>query len=248
MSKETLKPADDIEPLTVRDFDRYHAMLRTLYTELLPSVLAAHYPSALRSPVEFDCKLAAAVRGQVSLPADTLDSAVGWYRCTAWLDPRKPAADPPDGFDTTGLQLRGEPTGYTPEVDQCPPHIEHATASAFERCTTAELKALAKACDEHRGAVMATLPLSAFVNLDAVDLVMQATMVARGPAELRGFSEERPTVFDIFSSCHRYRPELVAMQRGMLLRTENGSLTIADAAATIFDRIAPNSHEIKQER
>jgi hypothetical protein len=94
---------------------------------------------------------------------------------------------------------------------------------------------------------MANQPIAAFANPEAVDEVMQRALITTGPAELQEFSEQRPTVFDVLSSCHRYRPALVALQRSMLLQTEAGALSIGDAAAQLFDRIAPNSAQIKQE-
>ena len=124
-------------------------------------------------------------------------------------------------------------------------HIQMATKSIKSAPTW--LKQVAALCERHRGAVMAQQPLSAFGNLEAVDWVLQHAMIEAGPADLKEFSEQRPTVFDILSSCHRYRPALVALQRSMLAQTETGALSSADAAAQLFDRIAPNSDAIKQE-
>lgn len=245
MEKEVLKATDDIDPLTVRNFDKYHAILRGLHAELLPQVLAAHYPGGLKSPVKFDHNLAEAIKGEVTVK--DLETAVGWYRCVAWLDPRKPQNPPPDGFAMTDQVLRAAPNGYVPDLDAIPPHIEPATAKALACCTTPALQEMAAACEKHRGPVMAALCVSEFENPDVLDLVMQNAMVKYGPEELRSFSEQRPTVFDVLSSVHRYRPALVAMQRKMLVATERGTLSSGDAASKIFDSIAPNSQAIKDE-
>ena len=84
-----LKPGKDIAPLSLKDFDEIHALMRIKVDELLPHVIAGMPTRQLARPELFDRRMADRLRkDDAELPdMKTLCNSVAWFRHAQWHDP-----------------------------------------------------------------------------------------------------------------------------------------------------------------
>lgn len=64
------------------------------------------------------------------------------------------------------------------------------------------------------------------------------------PDYIKDLSLQRPSVFDLLCSKTRFKPELFEMQRNLLLKLENKSVSESDAFNDLFKNLIPNSATI----
>lgn len=64
------------------------------------------------------------------------------------------------------------------------------------------------------------------------------------PELIKRVSLDRPSVFDLLCSKHRFRPDLFALQRKLLLQLEDKTISEQDAFDNIFKTMIPNSSTI----
>ena len=64
------------------------------------------------------------------------------------------------------------------------------------------------------------------------------------PELIKRVSLDRPSVFDLLCSKNRFRPDLFALQRKLLLQLEDKTISEQDAFDNIFKTMIPNSSTI----
>jgi hypothetical protein len=66
------------------------------------------------------------------------------------------------------------------------------------------------------------------------------------PEYIKTLSLDRPTVFDILCSHTRYKPEMIAIQRGILEQVQSGRMESSKGYYEVFKKLVPNSNAVLQ--
>ena len=97
---------------------------------------------------------------------------------------------------------------------------------------------------EHRASVLAGFSINDFetkIDDELKDSILKADNCSAAVLRL---STERPSVFDLLASVFRYRPELVEVQRKIMLEKQAGTLSDSEAYYECFLRTVPDSDRI----
>lgn len=83
-------------------------------------------------------------------------------------------------------------------------------------------------------------------STDKIDTIIKETILKDSgcPEAVRALSEERPSVYDILTSCHKYDPAKIQIFREMLSKVEKKEITSSTGYYETFKQIVPNSAQI----
>lgn len=98
---------------------------------------------------------------------------------------------------------------------------------------------------EHRASVLNEFADNEFETSKLDDELKDSILKAPDCSALvRQLSADRPSVFDLLASAFRYRPELVEVQRRIMLEIENGAMDVSDGCYKVFMETVPDSQRI----
>jgi hypothetical protein len=98
----------------------------------------------------------------------------------------------------------------------------------------------------HRLEIMRSMTVKDFRDPEKIDDgIKDAILRQKGcPEAIVKLSKERPSVYDLLASTHRYKPELIELQRNIIKKVSKGKLSKREGYYECFKGTLPNSSQI----
>lgn len=211
-----LKPGKDIRNLKLSEFNQIIALVRPKVEVLISEACARMMPSTLKRPSLFDDAMATLFdHPNICSKADGANASA-WCRAARWKEP-VPETPPPAFFLP----------GYEGDAKSVMDHVVNTM-------------------ETHRKKVMSGFQPAEFSDPGTIDDKVKDMLLTSDDCEesVTRLSKERPSVFDVVASSHRYRPADIDKVRNIMERREKGLVGEDESFYELFKIIVPNSKQI----
>lgn len=250
-----LKPGKDIGPLDSNENNIMHDYLRAKVKSLTPHIISGISIDQLKDSWGFDYRIAEKIQKHKDCPEEMKSAnirdvalAVSWYRHGS-MGAEKPTNPPPsflpslDDVEYINLASKENIDGEMVHLSTCEPEY---LSQVRERIAQKgpNVKFIGEMVKEYRSDIMKTFTVNDFENPDVIDNGLKDLILreASCPENITKLSKERPSVFDIYASCHKYNPNFVSL--AVKLQNEKTSAKSGMDYYEYFKRIHPNSKNI----